>query len=536
MEKKKLFFFSLFTIFYFTFIYYIYYHNEIGKDFSIKLSENWSVSYNNVEVEKNIPIYIGGKSKNFSKGIFNYKTVFEVEKLDDNYVLVFPYVLKQSYKLYINDVLIKSKGDMTEGRSNQWYNPIIARIPVDLLEKKNHLEIEMYSSYESGIPVSPYIKEVSKGKLERYLLYFTLEILPYYQSAIIITLLIIFFYASIKFRENSRENILYFLSLLFFLVYSFDSHAIDTLPIKYIYFKKLTIISFYLSIFCSILYFKRIDSDKNRKYIKLILVLFGIFIISLFLPNDESSFRNIYENGYLFVGFYLFYVQSVTKKENKNKYLSQLKYGYYLLILVAIHDTISLNWDRMSIVLFNNTMFIYIYYSAFLFLLNIISYYEELKIEREKSRFYYNVSRKDPLTGTYNRKRLDELENSLSGEYYVIYFDMDKFKLINDTYGHFAGDNALCEFVKIIKEKLDENIDLVRIGGDEFVLILQEEEKVVEEFINYMLYKSENTIFEYEKQNIKVEFSLGFSKSSDSNELYKIINNADRLLYKIKKG
>jgi len=84
----------------------------------------------------------------------------------------------------------------------------------------------------------------------------------------------------------------------------------------------------------------------------------------------------------------------------------------------------------------------------------------------------------DPLTGVYNRSHLDHLfekyKSSVEksgGTFIMLYLDLDGFKAINDTYGHKAGDVILVVVTKRMKSWLGKKGDVVRIGGDELVVI-----------------------------------------------------------------
>lgn len=79
----------------------------------------------------------------------------------------------------------------------------------------------------------------------------------------------------------------------------------------------------------------------------------------------------------------------------------------------------------------------------------------------------------DPLTGLYNRSFLEKLyakEKLVS--FAFIYFDLDRFKFVNDTLGHSAGDVLLQSVVNRIENILNENAYFVRLGGDEFAILL----------------------------------------------------------------
>ena len=85
----------------------------------------------------------------------------------------------------------------------------------------------------------------------------------------------------------------------------------------------------------------------------------------------------------------------------------------------------------------------------------------------------------DPLTGLFNRReferRLDEVmkdARSGGGGHVLCYLDLDRFKAVNDTCGHLAGDSMLRELASILKEKVRDSDVVARIGGDEFGMLL----------------------------------------------------------------
>ena len=91
------------------------------------------------------------------------------------------------------------------------------------------------------------------------------------------------------------------------------------------------------------------------------------------------------------------------------------------------------------------------------------------------------VSLQDPLTGAWNRRFLEEhfdeivARHAACGQASSIgIVDVDKFKELNDTYGHACGDRVLQQLVKTLTEALEADEYVVRIGGDEFVLIMKD--------------------------------------------------------------
>ncbi|WP_211368368.1 GGDEF domain-containing response regulator [Pseudoxanthomonas gei] len=96
----------------------------------------------------------------------------------------------------------------------------------------------------------------------------------------------------------------------------------------------------------------------------------------------------------------------------------------------------------------------------------------------EKNRLLEVLSVTDKLTGLYNRRKLDELleEEIVRAQRYqaelsVIMLDIDRFKRVNDTYGHGAGDEVLIEVAGLLRRHTRDADVLGRLGGEEFLLV-----------------------------------------------------------------
>lgn len=83
----------------------------------------------------------------------------------------------------------------------------------------------------------------------------------------------------------------------------------------------------------------------------------------------------------------------------------------------------------------------------------------------------------DALTGIFNRStfehRLEDLVARAEGEHVLLYIDLDQFKVVNDTCGHTAGDQMLCQIAALMQTRLRESDTFARLGGDEFGVLLE---------------------------------------------------------------
>lgn len=109
----------------------------------------------------------------------------------------------------------------------------------------------------------------------------------------------------------------------------------------------------------------------------------------------------------------------------------------------------------------------------------------QIEVQREAATFqkqaqaFEQAATTDGLTGVPNRKRFDELVEQAEREakanhtpYAVLFSDADKFKLVNDNYGHHAGDIVLQELAKRLTQTIGDRGTVCRYGGEEFAMIL----------------------------------------------------------------
>ena len=160
----------------------------------------------------------------------------------------------------------------------------------------------------------------------------------------------------------------------------------------------------------------------------------------------------------------------------------------------------------------------------------------EIKNSQEELK---HLARTDPLTKLYNRLYLDEM---LTNQYFrfvrndevcsVIIIDIDHFKNINDTYGHFVGDDVLVEAAKLLKESIRINDIIGRWGGEEFLLILPHTDlKSAAQLAHKLRQNVKKHLF---VQNIEVTISLGVAQLQKGIDVETWLIHADTALYDAK--
>jgi len=173
------------------------------------------------------------------------------------------------------------------------------------------------------------------------------------------------------------------------------------------------------------------------------------------------------------------------------------------------------------------------YNLAFIFIILVFSVLFVIVIL--KTLRYRSQAQIDALTGILNRgtieKRLKKLTKKTHGS--VIFFDIDYFKRINDTYGHEFGDYVLQNLSKLIKQSIRSSDYFGRWGGEEFLIILPETEyenalKIAE--------KLRKKIAVHSFKGVKITSSFGVSEFKKGDNPENIIQKADKALYEAKKS
>lgn len=160
---------------------------------------------------------------------------------------------------------------------------------------------------------------------------------------------------------------------------------------------------------------------------------------------------------------------------------------------------------------------------------------------KEKSNLLEYQASHDKLTGLFNRNRFDEIYTKeikrtkrYNNELSIIIFDIDDFKMVNDTYGHQVGDEVLKEIAKITLNGVREQDINVRWGGEEFLILLPQTNITGAVTVASKI-KSAIKEHIFTDKSLKITASFGVSQLLEEDDEISLISRSDKLLYEAKK-
>lgn len=149
----------------------------------------------------------------------------------------------------------------------------------------------------------------------------------------------------------------------------------------------------------------------------------------------------------------------------------------------------------------------------------------------------------DPLTKAFNRHALQRdfgellLKDRYTNDMFILMIDIDNFKLINDKYGHIAGDKVLIFASKLLKKTLRDGDKLYRFGGEEFVIFLNRTDLEGATLVaNRLLNLSRQNKPLYQNEQISVTMSIGLTPIRGDDTIDTLIHRSDVALYRAKKS
>ena len=162
----------------------------------------------------------------------------------------------------------------------------------------------------------------------------------------------------------------------------------------------------------------------------------------------------------------------------------------------------------------------------------------------EQQLHLLQLSQNDPLTGVPNRtifndriveamKRNQRTHSRMA----LLYLDIDRFKLVNDNYGHKIGDGLLKEYARRLRASVRATDTIARLGGDEFTIILEELKSPTDaEVVASKIIENVCKSMQIEDIHLTVTTSIGIAYYQDELDADELIHHADQAMYRAKKA
>ncbi len=163
------------------------------------------------------------------------------------------------------------------------------------------------------------------------------------------------------------------------------------------------------------------------------------------------------------------------------------------------------------------------------------------ELEVAKARIEHNALH-DPLTGLPNRRYLDEELERLSKavwaagrEIALLHLDLDRFKQINDTLGHSAGDAMLMHVAQLLRQNVRRDDFVARIGGDEFVIVcaIEKGSDYLDDIASRIIRQGSRPV-SYQGHQCRFGISIGIAAEDNAIDAERLLINADIALYRAK--
>lgn len=292
--------------------------------------------------------------------------------------------------------------------------------------------------------------------------------------------------------------------------------TIDEISASFTIFTKLVKFSIVplMPLICTCTIFEQDRESLVVKFLKIYFVLYEIYMYIEYFTYSFNMFYNItakiYFVSFIFSSIYMFFkafqFSNCYQNTNKIELVLIIIFISFGITAESIKEDVKISWLTIAVA----SAFIYIYYNEL-------------------------IQCVDGLTTLLNQKSFSNYIENIDVEVALIIFDVNDFKIVNDTYGHNFGDKILCTISKLLKDTYQDYGKCYRIGGDEFAVILTKELDMVDrlnkKFISSV---SKQKILQHELPHI----SYGTVQYNPKNKLKysatDALNDADAEMYKYK--
>ncbi len=420
-------------------------------------------------------------------------------------------------------------------------------ILVDLPKRITSKEVILHYENTTNYPTIFELKDVKVGKRINLIsnLFLSESILDY----ILLLLMIVIFFstiftANVSIQATSTEKYFRYIA---FLSFSIFLYVFCNMSLNYFIFGRLSVF-LHISKYTSLMFmpvFMLIAVTYRREKSDPILTI-GIIINSLniiiqyalvFLNIKTFSVMSSETCASILVSFIFILFSFLNARK---EYPKITKIAFFSLIIGITYEVIfTIQKDYIP---FSNVFKICIVIFALIQYYDLFIFYKIESEKRIKGQVYEKLAFIDKLTGLGNRLALSEKRvdyNKMKRAFYIVLFDINNLKYINDTYGHKYGDSTIKVLSDMLKEEFDTTYsrDLFRIGGDEFVMVYHAPKNInMEARLLELATRYENTQIEDMEANcFGVSYGFSWCDIEAGDDFSKKIHLADKNMYECKK-
>lgn len=167
---------------------------------------------------------------------------------------------------------------------------------------------------------------------------------------------------------------------------------------------------------------------------------------------------------------------------------------------------------------------------------------QDIAIRKEREASLHNIADRDPLTSIWNIRYFEKVASSRAQDcikngknFSLLLIDADKFKKINEKYGHQQGDKVLIKIAEICRNSVREDDVVARYGGEEFIIFLNNTDSHAASRVAERLRQSiEDDFVKYENEIIKFTVSIGAVSSEKTASIELLLRQVDDAMYQAK--
>lgn len=310
----------------------------------------------------------------------------------------------------------------------------------------------------------------------------------------------------------------------------------------------LEYISLFLTVSFATYYFSYTDGisstiKKGFRYSARFQIIF-ILIASILNLSSLVSFHAILPLYHVFIIAGIIIIACMYIKRIRKPHISEIVItgAIVIVLLVTLMDFYGYYFVNSEYTFSNSIMSYLVIILISILVADYIHSFVKMYTDEVQLISLENMAYTDAITKLANRNKCEkyfhEINEKSIGKFEIIMFDINGLKYVNDTFGHQYGDELIENFAKALKNVfVYDDIFVGRMGGDEFVAIIEEDkiEKTQEYLDNlnkYTEYINESNIYKY---TIKYSYGISICDRTRNNDIWKSFSKADSSMYQMKR-